>query len=190
MFLSSFFSVKYAGHHRIWIIRVGALDLRLSTLLFVSYDAEARNVINTAHLFEIWCQYNAQNYGKNVSFVISVVILAAIFFCCCCRRFWQTHFSIVIFSVKFIGHHPMLELCQTIEFATVFFPFCIAWLISTEDIHTLNMVEISGQYDGQNYGNKISIVIAIVTFDSHNSCIRAIDIFDRLAFFLSSFLDR
>ena len=91
---------------------VSALDLRLSTLLFVSYDAETLNVINTVHQFEIWCQYDAQNYRKNVSIVtpivISIVILTAILFCCCYRHLWQTYFSIVIFSVKFDGHHPML----------------------------------------------------------------------------------
>ena len=55
------------------------------------------------------------------------------------------------------------------------------------------MVEISGEYDEENYANKVSIVISIVTFDSHILAfefIFAINICDRLAFFLSSFLDR
>ena len=55
------------------------------------------------------------------------------------------------------------------------------------------MVEISCQYDGENYGNKVSIVISMVTFDNYIivfELIVAIDVFDRLAFFLSSFLDR
>ena len=73
---------------------------------------------------------------ESVSIVISIVIstanLTAILFCCYYRHFWQTHmFSTVIFSVKFDGHHPMLILCQTIEFAIVFYSFYIACLINT-----------------------------------------------------------
>ena len=55
------------------------------------------------------------------------------------------------------------------------------------------MVDISGEYDEENYANKVSIVISIVTFDSHILAfefILAINICDRLAFFLSSFIDR
>ena len=98
--------------------------------------------------------------------------------------FWQTHFSIVIFSIKFDGHHPMLILSKTIEFAIVFFSICIAWLINTWRYTYMKYGWNSGQYDEENYGNKVSIVISIVTFDS--TCTRihfAIDIFDRLAFF-------
>ena len=54
------------------------------------------------------------------------------------------------------------------------------------------MVEILGQHDAQNYGNKVSIVISIVTFDSHILACKffvAIDICDTHVF-LSSFLDR
>ena len=55
------------------------------------------------------------------------------------------------------------------------------------------MVEISGEYDEENYANKVSIVISIVTFDSHILAfefIFAIDICDSLVLLLSSFLDR
>ena len=49
------------------------------------------------------------------------------------------------------------------------------------------MVEISCQYGRGNYENKVCIVIFIVTFDCHIFAfefIVAIDIFDRLAFFI------
>ena len=48
------------------------------------------------------------------------------------------------------------------------------------------MVEKLGKYDEQNFGNKVSIVISIVTFDSHILAVEfivAIDIFDRLKLF-------
>ena len=120
--------------------------------------------------------------------------------------FWQPYYFVVaidifdrhIFfyrhiSVKFDGHHPMLMVCQTIQFAIVFFSFCIAWLKNTWRYTYIKYGWNAGEYNEENYANKVSIVISIVTFDSDILAfefIFAIDIWDRLAFFLSSFLDR
>ena len=54
--LSSFFLSNIAEHHRIGIIRQ-CIGFAIVNLLFVSYDVETLKVINTVHLFEIWCQY-------------------------------------------------------------------------------------------------------------------------------------
>ena len=120
--------------------------------------------------------------------------------------FWQPYYFVVaidifdrhIFfyrhiSVKFDGHHPMLMVCQTIKFAIVFFSFCIAWLKNTWRYTYIIYGWNAGEYNEENYANKVSIVISIVTFDSDILALEfifAIDIWDRLAFFLSSFLDR
>ena len=96
-------------------------------------------------------------------------------------------------SVKFDGHHPMLMVCQTIEFAIVFFSFCIAWLINTWRYTYIKYGWNACEYNEENYANKVAIVISIVTFDSDILAFEfvfAIDIWDRLAFFLSSFLGR
>ena len=96
-------------------------------------------------------------------------------------------------SVKFDGHHPMLMVCQIIEFAIVFFYFCITWLINTWRYTYIKYGWNAGEYNEENYANKVSIVISIVTFDCDILAfefIFAIDIWDRLAFLLSSFLDR
>ena len=81
---------------------------------------------------KLWKECVYRHFYPETSIVNSIIILTAILFCCCYRHIWQTHvFFIIIFSVRFDGHHPMLILCQTIEFAIVFFSFCIAWLINT-----------------------------------------------------------
>ena len=89
--------------------------------------------------------------------------------------FWQPYYFVVaidifdrhIFfychiSVKFDGHHPMLKVCQTIEFAIVFFSFCIAWLINTWRYTYIKYGWNAGEYNEENYANKVSIVISIV----------------------------
>ena len=113
--------------------------------------------------------------------------------------FWQPYYFVVaidifdihIFfyhhiSVKFDGHHPMLMVCQTIEFAIVFFSFCIAWLINTWRCTYIKYGWNAGEYNEENYANKVSIAISIVSFDSDILAFEfvfAIDIWDRLAFF-------
>ena len=71
--------------------------------------------------------------------------------------------------------------------------FCIAWLMNTWRYTYIKYDWNAGEYNEENYANKSSIVISIVTFDSDILAFEfvfAIHIWDRLAFFLSSFLDR
>ena len=105
----------------------------------------------------------------------------------------DTYFSIVIFPSNLTDIIRCLMVCQTIEFAIFFFSFCIAWLINTWRYTYIKYGWNAGEYNEENYANKVSIVISIVTVDSDILAFEfvfAIDIWDRLAFFLSSFLDR
>ena len=105
----------------------------------------------------------------------------------------DTYFSIVIFPSNLTDIIRCYMVCQTIEFAIVFFSFCIAWLINTWRYTYIKYGWNTGEYNEENYANKVSIVISIVTFDSDILAFEfvfAIDIWDRLAFFLSSIRDR